>query len=118
MVSDNKNPWEFLKAMYEMYAAKVIVLGRGVKGALMYLGAQNEFVELPSVKTNAVVNTVGAGDALFSAFVHFYAKGLEAAECLKRAQIFASLKIAYNGASLGFASEEEIERWYKDIYGE
>ena len=117
IVSDNKNPWEFLKAMYEMYAAKVIVLGRGVKGALMYLGAQNEFVELPSVKTNAVVNTVGAGDALFSAFVHFYAKGLEAVECLKRAQIFASLKIAYNGASLGFASEEEIERWYKDIYG-
>ena len=37
-------------------------------------------------------------------------------ECLKRAQIFASLKIAYNGASLGFASEEEIEGWYKKIY--
>ena len=103
--------------MYEMYAAKVIVLGRGVKGALMYLGEKDEFVELPAVKTGDVVNTVGAGDALFSAFVHFYAKGLEAAECLKRAQIFASLKIAYNGASLGFASEEEIERWYKDIYG-
>lgn len=118
IVSDNKNPWDFLKEMYNMYAPKVIVLGRGSKGALMYLGEKDEFVELPAVKTGDVVNTVGAGDALFSAFVHFYAKGMEAVECLKRAQIFASLKIAYNGASLGFASEEEIERWYKDIYGE
>ena len=118
IVSDNKNPWDFLKEMYNMYAPKVIVLGRGSKGALMYLGEKDEFVELAAVKTGDVVNTVGAGDALFSAFVHFYAKGMEAVECLKRAQIFASLKIAYNGASLGFASEEEIERWYKDIYGE
>ena len=117
IVSDNKNPWDFLKAMYELYAPKVIVLGRGSKGALMYLGEEDKFVELPVVKTNEVVNTVGAGDALFSAFVHFYAKGMEVSECLKRAQIFASLKIAYNGASLGFASEEEIERWYNEIYG-
>lgn len=117
LVSDNKNPRDFLKAMYEMYVPEVIVLGRGREGALMYLGEKDEFVELPAVKTNEVVNTVGAGDALFSAFVHFYAKGMEAIECLKRAQIFASLKIAYNGASLGFASEEEIERWYMEIYG-
>ena len=117
IISDNKNPWEFLKAMYEMYMPKVIVLGRGSKGALMYLGEKDEFVELAAVRTNEVVNTVGAGDALFSAFVHFYAKGMEVVECLRRAQIFASLKIAYNGASLGFASEEEIERWYKEIYG-
>lgn len=117
LVSDNKNPRDFLKAMHKMYAPEVIVLGRGREGALMYQGEKDEFVELPAVKTNEVVNTVGAGDALFSAFVHFYAKGMEVSECLKRAQIFASLKIAYNGASLGFASEEEIERWYNEIYG-
>jgi sugar/nucleoside kinase (ribokinase family) len=68
------------------------------------------------VKTNEIVNIVGAGDALFSSFIYFYAKGMEVSECLKSAQIFASLKIAYNGASLGFASEEEIEGWYKKIY--
>ena len=116
IVSDNKNPWDFLKQMYSMYTPKVIVLGRGSKGALMYLGEKDEFVELSAVKTNEIVNTVGAGDALFSAFVHFYAKGMDVTECLKRAQIFASLKIAYNGASLGFASEEEIEGWYKKFY--
>lgn len=116
IVSENKNPWDFLREMYRMYAPNIIVLGRGSKGVLMYLGEKDEFVELSAVKTGEVVNTVGAGDALFSAFVHFYAKGIEAAECLKRAQVFASLKIAYNGASLGFTSEEEIERWYEEIY--
>ena len=116
LVSDNRNPWDFLREMYRMYAPRIIVLGEGSKGAMMYLGEKDEFVELGAVKTGEVVNTVGAGDALFSAFVHFYVKGLEPVECLKRAQIFASLKIAYNGASLGFASEEEIERWYEEIY--
>ncbi len=116
IVSDNKNPWDFLKDMYKMYAPKIIVLGRGSKGALMYLGEKDEFVELSAVKTGDVVNTVGAGDALFSAFIHFYAKGVEPVECLKKAQIFASLKIAYNGASIGFTKEEEIERWYEEIY--
>ena len=117
IVSDNKNPWDFLREMYTMYSPKVIVLGRGSKGALMYLGEKDEFVELAAVKTNDVVNTVGAGDALFSAFVHFYAQGMEPAECLKRAQIFASLKIAHNGAALGFESPEKIESWYEKIYG-
>lgn len=117
LVSNNKNPWDFLREMYNMYTLEIIVLGRGSKGALMYRGDNDEFVELGAVKTNAIVNTVGAGDALFSAFVHFYTKGMAPSECLKRAQIFASLKIAYNGAAIGFASEEEIERWYKEIYG-
>ena len=116
IASDNKNPQDFLKEMYRMYTPKIIVLGRGSMGALMYLGEKDEFVELAAVKTNEVINTVGAGDALFSAFVHYYAKGMEPVECLKRAQIFASLKIAYNGASLGFAKEKEIERWYEEIY--
>lgn len=116
LLAENRNAWDFLREMYRMYTPKIIVLGRGSKGALMYLGEKDEFVELSAVKTNEVVNTVGAGDALFSAFVHYYAKGFAPLECLKRAQIFASLKIAYNGASLGFASEEEIERWYEEIY--
>ena len=57
IVSDNKNPWDFLKEMYNMYAPKVIVLGRGSKGALMYLGEKDEFVE---ALNNAVADeTIG-----------------------------------------------------------
>ncbi len=112
--ASEKNPWDFLKEMYQMYSPMIIVLGRGKQGALMYLGKEDRFVEQPSVKTGEVLNTVGAGDALFSAFVHFYTKGYAVEECLKRAQIFASLKIAHNGAAIGFAKEDEIERWYRN----
>lgn len=116
LVVENKEPKEFLKEMYKEYQQEIIVLGRGSKGALMYLGKQDKMVELSAVKTGDVVNTVGAGDALFSAFVHYYGKGLKEEECLKRAQIFASLKIGTNGASEGFAEEKDIESWYQRIY--
>ena len=56
-----------------------------------------------------VINTIGAGDALFSAFLHYYAKGMNPAECLKRAQVFAAAKIRVSGASRGFVAEQEVE---------
>lgn len=116
LVAENRNPQEFLKEMYQEYQPEIIVLGRGSKGALLYLGKKDKMVELSAVKTGEIVNTVGAGDALFSAFVHYYGKGLKEEECLKRAQIFASLKIGTNGASEGFVKEKDIESWYQRIY--
>ena len=83
--------------------------GRGGKGAAMYLRSEGRIVELPAVQVGRVVNTVGAGDALFSAFVHYYAKGFGPIECLKRAQFFASAKICVSGASKGFITEQKIE---------
>ena len=75
----------------------------------MYVKAEETFYELPAVKVGEVVNTVGAGDALFSSFIHFYIKGFSALEALKRAQAFASYKIGFDGASVGFAKEEQVE---------
>lgn len=97
--------WELVRA----YGMKILVLGRGSKGAAMYLGEWDEIVELPAVRVGEVVNTVGAGDALFSAFVHYFAKGLPPVEALTRAQVFASRKIGFSGASRGFVTEEEVE---------
>ena len=56
-----------------------------------------------------MVNTVGAGDALFSSFIHFYAKGLKPLDCLKRAEVFAAYKIGFDGASVGFIDEKGVE---------
>ena len=56
-----------------------------------------------------VVNTVGAGDALFSAFIHYTAKGFAPLDALRRAQIFAAAKIRESGASRGFVTEDAIE---------
>ena len=100
---------EFVMSLENTYGNDIIILGRGDKGALMYVKEEARFYELPAVTVGNVVNTVGAGDALCSSFVHYYAKGLKADEALMRAQIFASYKIGFDGASVGFAKEEKVE---------
>ena len=99
----------FLMDLARMYNPKIIIMGRGSKGAAMYLREEDRIIEMPAVHVGAVVNTVGAGDALFSAFIHFYAQGLAPIDCLKRAQVFASAKIGVSGASKGFVTEQRIE---------
>lgn len=99
---------DFIWQLVYNYHPQIIVLGRGGKGAAMYLQEENRIVELPAVRVGEIVNTVGAGDALFSAFVHYYAKGLHPAVALHRAQIFASAKIGVSGAAKGFITEEQI----------
>lgn len=103
------DPYGFIEKLEEVYHTPIIVMGRGSKGALMYLRDDNWFHEMPAAHVGEVVNTVGAGDALFSSFLHFYAKGLHPVECLKRAQIFAAAKIRVSGASKGFVTEAEVE---------
>jgi len=107
-----ENYRDFLTELAHIYGSQIIVLGRGGKGAAMYLKSTDEIYELPAAQVGEVVNTVGAGDALFSSFLHYYAKGLSPLECLSRAQLFAAAKIRVSGASKGFLTEEEIEVLY------
>ena len=100
---------DFILSIEEKFGNDIIVLGMGSKGALMYVKKDAKFYELPAHKAEKIVNTVGAGDSLFSAFIHFYAKGLAPVECLKRAQAFAAYKIGFDGASEGFATEDIVE---------
>lgn len=99
----------FLRALAQRYPMKILVLGRGSRGAAMYLRETGQITAYPAVSVGQVVNTVGAGDALFSAFVHYYAQGHDPREALLRAQIFASVKIGTSGASHGFATAERVE---------
>lgn len=116
-------PQDFLLAAAGRYGARVIVMGRGGEG-VMYIdrdagSADDSAVaarsgsltvrSMPAAALGGVVNTVGAGDALFSAFLHFYIGGMSAVQSLKRAQVFAALKIQKNGAANGFAGEREVE---------
>lgn len=107
---------EFLTSIENKYHNDIIVLGMGKNGALMYVKEEDEFFELPAVNVNTVVNTVGAGDALFSGFIHYYAKGFSPIECLKRAEIFASYKIGFDGAAVGFCDEEMLEKMVKQHF--
>ncbi len=98
----------FLWQLSRRFGTEIVVLGRGSRGALLYVRQEDRFYDLPCVPARKVANTVGAGDALFSGFLHFFTKGLSPADALWNAQIFASAKIETNGASQGFISEEEV----------
>ena len=99
---------EFLKRIIETYNNKIIVIGLGEKGVLMYVREENEIKQYPAVKTRDIVNTIGAGDALFSSFIYFYNKTKDPYYAIEKAIIFASYKIGENGAAQGFLSEEEL----------
>ena len=99
----------FLLQLAQTYPCRIIVMGRGPKGAAMYLRETGQIMEMPACSAGTVVNTVGAGDALFSSFLHFYAKGMAPIDALHRAQIFAAHKITANGAAQGFVTEQTVE---------
>lgn len=99
----------FLWDLTQHFSPEIIVLGRGSRGAAMYLRRENRILEYPAVSVGPVVNTVGAGDALFSAFVHYLSQGKAPEEALSRAQLFASKKIGTSGAAQGFPTGAEME---------
>lgn len=97
-----ENPEDFIRQIESTYHNDIIVLGQGSKGALMYVKKEDKFYDEPAKKAPKVVNTVGAGDSLFSCFISSYAKGMTPVEALDKAQAFAAYKIGFDGAANGF----------------
>lgn len=115
-LSDENIPYskhDFIRNLGSRYHNSVIILGMGAAGALLHLPRQNILVEKPAFRIDNVVNTVGAGDALFSAYLHYHLKGYSPEDALDRAQLFAALKIRAKGAAEGFVTEDEIEEKLK-----
>ena len=102
---------DIIKQLIEKYNQDIIVIGMGENGLLIYTKEKMEIKHFPSTKTREVVNSIGAGDALFSCFVHYYNKTKDAYYSIKMATIFASYKIGENGGAKGFLSENELEKW-------
>ena len=101
---------EFAHALAAEYPCSVIAVGMGDMGALLYERSSDKVSYSPAVYTRPVVNTIGAGDALFSAFAHFYLGGSSAREAMDLACVFASYKIGESGASRGFLSEAGMRK--------
>jgi ribokinase len=115
-LSDENIPYskhDFIRNLGARYHNSVIILGMGASGALLHLPHHNILVEKPAFRIDNVVNTVGAGDALFSAYLHYHLKGYSPEDALDRAQLFAALKIRAKGAAEGFVTEDEIEEKLK-----
>ena len=101
---------DFIRELAKRYPCRIIVAGMGARGSLLYERGCDSFVPVSAVYTRPVVNTVGAGDALFSAFVHFYIKGEPPEKALRLATTFASYKIGESGGAKGFLNESELLR--------
>jgi ribokinase len=100
------------------YGPQILVIGLGEAGALLAVREDGFLGRYPAVKTRRVVNTIGAGDALFSAFIHTYSRTKNPYESLKRAIVFASYKIGAAGAADGFIDHAQLERLYLELFSQ
>ncbi|HEU5102035.1 MAG TPA: carbohydrate kinase family protein [Roseiflexaceae bacterium] len=103
------SPEEWAQRVFSRYDTKIVVVGLGPDGAALAVRQDGFIGRFPAVHTRPVVNTIGAGDALFSAFVHFYCATHAPYEALQRAITFASYKVGTSGAAQGFLDARALE---------
>jgi ribokinase len=105
----------FVLGVENRFRNDIIIVGRGDQGAYMYVKEEKRGVFVPAVATRPVINTIGAGDALFSSFIHFYNKTKNPHSSLSKAVVYASYKIGENGAAKGFLKESELAKLLQTV---
>jgi ribokinase len=110
------SPEEWAARVQNRYGNAVIVIGLGAEGALLAVKQDNFMERIPAIFLRKIVNTIGAGDALFSAFVHVYNQTGDPYEAIKKAVVFAGYKIGDKGAADGFMDEQELNSYYAAIF--
>ncbi len=112
-----EDPYAFIDRMASTYGTEVIILGQGSEGLIIYDKTKDIRAHYKTVKTNEVVNTIGAGNALFACFLHYYMETGDSVNAIKNALLFASYKIGFMGTSNGFMTTEQVEQWRNLIWG-
>jgi acarbose 7IV-phosphotransferase len=101
-------PEEWARKVVSRFGNEIVVIGLGGAGALLSVKRDHFLERVPAHPAPKTTNTIGAGDALFSAFVHFYASSRDPYAAIQKATIFAAHKIAETGAADGFLTEDEV----------
>jgi ribokinase len=109
------SPEEWVRRLWDRYGTEIAVVGLGSQGALLGVKRDGFLERIPAVYTRPVVNTIGAGDALFSCFVHFYHCTGDPYAAIKKAVVFASYKIGTTSAADGFLSELDLNTLYSEV---
>lgn len=102
-------PEEWARQVMARYGTPIVVVGVGAAGALLAVKQTGEVRLVPAVRPREVVNTIGAGDALFSAFVHTYVRTGDPYLSIRKAVVFAGYKIGAKGAAEGFLRDAELD---------
>lgn len=109
------DPEDWARKVWNKYDPEVLVIGMGAEGALLALKHENFMERVPAVTTRPVVNTIGAGDALFASFIHYYQRTGDPHIAIRKAQVFTSYKIGAVSASDGFLDEPGLELLYQQL---
>ncbi len=99
------------RRLMDLYGNAILVIGLGSDGALLAVREKDMLGRFPAVNTRPVVNTIGAGDALFAAFLSRYLGQKDPVHALRSAQVFASYKIGEKRAASGFLTGKELDQW-------
>ncbi len=103
-------PRDWASRVMEKYPTEILVIGMGAEGALLAVRRDGFMEVFPAVTVRPIVNTVGAGDALFASFIHFYTKTKDPYHAIRKAIRFAAYKIGEDGAANGFLDEATLDR--------
>ena len=103
-------PEEWARRVLNRFGAEVIVIGLGPRGVLLAVRSDGFLERIPAVYTRPVVSSIGAGDALFSCFLHVYQQTGDPYQAIRKAIVFASYKIGEAGAADGFLDEQGLSR--------
>ena len=99
---------EFVAQVWDRADPRVVGVGLGLRGALLARpGCPPRLI--PARSLRPVVSTIGAGDALFAAFLHFHGRLGDPIAAMERAVAFAAWKVGEASASAGFLSEAAVE---------
>lgn len=109
-------PENFIRALYDIYHTQIIVIGMGKKGALLYEGRSSYLAHVPAIDTRPIINTIGAGDALFTSFCHCYLQSSDPLLALRKATVFASYKIGEATAAEGFLTASALDELCQKVY--
>ncbi len=103
------SPPDWMRQVRQRHHPRVLVIGAGREGAWLST-PQADPLLVPAVSVRPIVSTIGAGDALFSAFLHGYLATGNPTAALQQAIVFAAHKIGESSASSGFLNAAELDR--------
>ncbi|HSV86556.1 MAG TPA: carbohydrate kinase family protein [Levilinea sp.] len=108
------SPEEWASRILSRFPAEIVVIGLGDQGALLAVRRDHFVQRFPAAVTRPIVNTIGAGDALFSAFLHSYLESKNPYTSIQKALVFASYKVGARSAAEGFLNHTALHRLYAE----
>lgn len=102
-------PREWAQTVQQAFDNDVVAIGMGAQGVALKL--RDKPVHMyPAQQVRPVVNTIGAGDALFSSFLHGYLTLGDAERSMQAAILYAGHKIGESGAAQGLLDVAGFDR--------